>query len=123
MKIVVADDSPEMRRLICSVLPVGSEVIECPDGRTALQACRDHAPNWVLLDIAMAPMDGISAAQRLRKITPDVRIIFVTAHDESRWRAAAANLGVCGYVLKDALEQVNQIIASADRNQTATNTD
>jgi len=68
-------------------------------------------------------MDGISAAQRLRKITPDVRIIFVTAHDESRWRAAAANLGVCGYVLKDALEQVNQIIASADRNQTATNTD
>jgi CheY-like chemotaxis protein len=117
VKIVVADDSPEMRRLIRSVLPVGTEVIECPDGRTALQACWKHAPNWVLLDIAMAPVDGISAARRLREITPEVRIIFVTAHDESRWRAAADDLGVCGYVLKDALEQLNQIIASFDRNQ------
>ena len=117
MKIVVADDCAEMRRLIRSVLPIGTEVIECPDGRSALQACQYHAADWVLLDIAMAPIDGISAARRLREIAPDVRIIFVTAHDESRWRTTAAALGVCGYVLKDALEQLNQIIESFDRNQ------
>ena len=123
VKIVVADDCPEMRRLIRSVLPVETEVFECPDGRTALQACRNHAPDWALLDIAMAPLDGISAAQQLRESTSDVRIIFVTAHDESRWRDAAADLGVCGYVLKDALEQINQIIASFDRNQIAADAD
>jgi CheY-like chemotaxis protein len=120
VKIVVADDCAEMRRLIRSVLPGGTEVIECPDGWSALQACQYHTADWVLLDIAMVPMDGISAARRLREIRPGVRIIFVTAHDESRWRAAAAALGVCGYVLKDELEQLNQIIGSFDRNRQET---
>jgi hypothetical protein len=36
----------------------------------------------------------------------------VTAHDEPQWRAAAAQLGAWGYVLKDALEEINQIIAA-----------
>jgi CheY-like chemotaxis protein len=117
MKIVIADDSAEMRRLIRSILPEGTRVIECEDGYSAVQAVREHRPLWVLLDIAMAPVDGISAADQLRQMSPDVRIIFVTAHDELRFRAAAGRLGVHGYVLKDGLEQINEIIASADQEQ------
>jgi CheY-like chemotaxis protein len=114
MKIVVADDSAEMRRLIRSMLPKDTEVIECEDGQAALRAFREHAPQWVLLDIAMAPLDGISAAEQLRAMAPDARIIFVTAHDQACWRGVAQRLRACGYVLKDALEEINDIIASAD---------
>ena len=114
MKIVVADDSVEMRRLIRSILPPGIEVIECEDGMAAVQAVRQHAPNWVLLDIAMAPLDGLSAAALLREIAPNTQIIFVTAHNEVRWRIAAERLRVSGYVLKDELEQITQILGLAD---------
>ena len=114
MKIVVADESAEMRRLIRSLLPANIEVIECEDGGAAIQAYRQHAPHWVLLDIAMAPLDGLSAAARLREIAPHEQIIFVTAHNEARWREAAAHLNASGYVLKDELEQINQIIQTGD---------
>jgi CheY-like chemotaxis protein len=110
MKIIVADDSAEMRRLIRSILPPGIEVIECEDGMAAVHAVRQHAPDWVLLDIAMTPLDGLSAAAHLRKIAPNTQIIFVTAHNEPRWRLAAERLRVSGYVLKDELEQISQIL-------------
>src|SRR5262245_50147979 len=114
MKIVVADDSAEMRRLIRSLLPPGVEVIECADGLSALRAYREHSPGWILLDINMSPLDGLSVARALKARTPHSRIIMVTAHDEPRWRTAAARLGVCGFVLKDELARINQIIESFD---------
>jgi hypothetical protein len=76
MKVVVADDCTEMRRLIRSMLPTATEVIECHDGLSAIQAVWDHAPQWVLLDIIMATLDGISTAQHLHKVRPDVRTIL-----------------------------------------------
>ena len=114
MKIVVADDSAAMRRLIRSLFPPGVEVIECGDGIAAIEAVLQHAPDWVLLDIAMAPLDGLSAAAQLRERDPHTQIIFVTAHNEPRWRVAAERLRVSGYVLKDQLEQINQILGLND---------
>jgi len=117
VKVVVADDCAEMRRLIRSLLPSDSDIIECSDGQSAIEACQNLSPDWALLDIGMAPVDGLSAARRLRETSSAIQVILVTAHDESRWRAAAAELGVRGYVLKDSLEEINPIIASSERNR------
>jgi DNA-binding NarL/FixJ family response regulator len=61
----------------------------------------------------MTPLDGISAAEKLRALAPDARIIFVTAHNQACWRAIADRLGARGYVLKDTLEEIIDIIAAA----------
>lgn len=108
MKILIADDSAEMRRCIRETLPIGHEIIECADGQEAVAAFAFHHPDWVLMDIEMPGQDGLSAARQIRKGSPQARIIFVTAHDERRLRAVATQLGT--YVLKDNLEQINQII-------------
>jgi two-component system response regulator DesR len=65
------------------------------------------------MDIHKKLMDGLSAAEKLRAVWPQAKIIFVTSHDQPRFRQAALQLKVEGYVLKDNLDQINQIISAA----------
>src|SRR6267142_395224 len=111
MKMLIVDDSAAMRRCIKDLLPVAAEKLECSDGHAAVLAFAVHHPDWVLMDIDMKPLDGLSAARQIRADWPDARIIFVTSHDRPRFREAASQLKADGYVLKDNLEQINQIVA------------
>ena len=100
-----------MRRCIRKLLPVGAQVFECSDGEDALQAYTSHRPDWVLMDINMKVVDGLTAAGLILARWPAAKIIFVTSHDLPRFRQAALQLKVEGYVLKDNLDQINQIVA------------
>ena len=111
MKMLIVDDSAAMRRCIRKILPAADEKLECSDGREAVRAFAKHQPDWVLMDIDMKELDGLSAARQIKKDWPDARIIFVTAHDKRRFRDAASQLKVDGYVLKDDLEEINEIVA------------
>ena len=113
MKFLIVDDSAAMRRCIKELLPATAQAVECRDGSEALLAFAAHLPDWVLMDVHMKPMDGLSAAEKLRAVWPQAKIIFVTSYDEPRYREAAAQLKVEGYVLKDNLEQINQIVGAA----------
>lgn len=108
--MLIVDDSAAMRRCIKDALPSTDEKLECSDGKEAIQAFADHRPDWVLMDIEMKELDGLSAAWRIRADFPEARIIFVTAHDRPRFRDAASQLKADGYVLKDHLEEINQIV-------------
>jgi len=115
MKMLIVDDSAAMRRCIKKLLPNADEKFECSNGREALRAFAKHQPDWVLMDIEMKELDGLSAAEQIKKDWPDARIIFVTAHDKPRFRDAASQLKVEGYVLKDHLDEINDIVS---RNRT-----
>jgi len=112
MKMLIVDDSAAMRRCIKDLLPASDETLECSDGDEAVRAFATYRPDWVLMDIEMKPLDGLSAARQIRADWPDARIIFVTSHDRPRFREAVAELKVEGYVLKDNLEQINQIVGA-----------
>lgn len=117
MKFLIVDDSADMRRCIKEYLPDLVETVECHDGLEAIAAFADHRPDWVLMDIEMKPLDGLAATRQIKAHWPQARIIFVTSHDEPRFRDAASELKVEGYVLKDNLEQINQIIARSPNNK------
>jgi DNA-binding NarL/FixJ family response regulator len=116
MKFLIVDDSAQMRRCIKDFLPAAIEKVECGNGQEALAAFAQHRPDWVLMDIEMKPVDGLAAARQIRTQWPQARIIFVTSHDQPRFREAASQLKVEGYVLKDNLDQINQIVAATPRN-------
>src|SRR5690606_2970342 len=60
----------------------GIEVVaEAGDGREALHACAEHAPDLVLLDIAMPGIDGLEAARHLAAFEPRPAVVFCTAYD------------------------------------------
>jgi len=114
MKFLIVDDSAQMRRCIMDVLPATAEKVGCPGGREALTAFAQHQPDWVLMDIEMKPVDGLMATQQIRADWPHAKIIFVTSYDQTRYRQAASQLKVEGYVLKDNLDQINEIVRAAD---------
>lgn len=117
MKFLIVDDSAQMRRCIKDSLAAAGEAVECRDGQEAIAAFARHQPDWVLMDIEMKPVDGLAAARQIRADWPNAKIIFVTSYDQPRFREAASQLKVEGYVLKDDLEQINKIVGAASSDQ------
>ena len=113
-KFLIVDDHAAFRQTIRPFLPKGS-VIECGDGNEALDACAAERPDWVLMDIEMPGMDGLTATRELRRRFPDVRVIIITNHGEEDMRKAALELGAFGFVRKEHLEDLEPLLMSQDR--------
>ncbi|HEY4529086.1 MAG TPA: LytTR family DNA-binding domain-containing protein [Luteimonas sp.] len=128
MKVVIADDEPLARERLRGLLvahPDVEVVAEAGDGRTALQACADHEPDLVLLDIAMPGIDGLEAARHLAAFEPRPAVVFCTAYDAhalSAFEAAAVD-----YLVKPvrperlhaALDRVRTFNAGLERSRAA----
>ena len=117
MKFLIVDDSAQMRRCIRDSLAPSVETVECCDGQEAIAAFTRHQPDWVLMDIEMKPVDGLAAARQIRTDWPKAKIIFVTSYDQPRYRQAALQMKAEGYVIKDNLEQINQIVGTGGIDQ------
>ena len=114
MKLLIVDDSASMRQLIKDFFVEKTvQVTECADGAQALDAYERIHPDWVLMDIQMPVMGGLEATRRILAADPQVRVIVVTRFDDNDLRAEARQAGACGYVLKDDLSQLPQIVDGA----------
>ncbi len=96
--VLAVDDEPANRALLGKLLRhQGYDVVEASDGRAALEAVTEHAPDLVCLDVMMPVMDGIEVCQRLRQQTDHagLPILMLTAlnrpHDKARGIEAGAN--------------------------------
>ncbi len=104
MNVLIVEDNSAMRRLIRNIVsPVADQVYECSDGAEAVAAYVLHRPDYVLMDIEMSVMDGITATARIKALEPTAKIIIVTDYDQVELREAAQEAGACGYVVKDNL--------------------
>lgn len=114
LKLLIVEDSAPVRRLITSMVAgLAAEIHECSDGAEALAAYSSHRPDFVLMDVQMDVMDGITATRRIKAADPGARIIIVTDYDQADLREAAQSAGACGYVVKeDLLELVGFLKAS-----------
>jgi len=101
MKVLIADDEAPARarlRRMLEEIPDCEVVAEAENGREALQACMDHAPSVVLLDIRMPDMDGIEAARHIAEIEAGPAVVFTTAYDH--YAIDAFDAHAVGYLLK-----------------------
>src|SRR3954465_6143783 len=114
MKIMIAEDNPQMRQVIRAVVAdLAEEVTECADGREALAAYTAQqfgGDDRVLMDLQMPGGGGLEATRRIRAAFPDAQIIVVTQYDDQHWRTAASEAGACGYVLKENLLELRQML-------------
>ncbi len=105
------DDNTAIRSTIKALLQeVESEFCECDDGSKALEMYRRHRPHWVLMDVRMREVDGITATQHIKAAFPDARIIMISNYSDTILRKQAHEAGVVAYVLKDDLSQLLNII-------------
>lgn len=112
-KLLIVDGDPRMRSMIRELLADRAfEIFEGEDGGEALRLYRVHRPDWVVLDMEMAPMDGISAARSIREEDPRSRMVMLSKFDSRQFRRAAAATGVQAYLLKDHLKDLPALLTS-----------
>ena len=107
MKLLIVDDNSSIHRVIKSIVAhLAEEIHDCTDGAAALAAYNAHHPDFVLMDIAMKEVDGITATRQIIAADPAARIIIVSSYDGADLREAAQRAGACGYILKENLLDV-----------------
>jgi two-component system response regulator DegU len=88
-----------------------SEIEECGDGAEALDAYHRCLPDWVLMDIEMDRIDGITATGEILLSYPRARVVIVSKYDHDQTREAARKAGACGYVLlKENLMVIRELL-------------
>jgi DNA-binding response OmpR family regulator len=101
MKILVADDEIEIRRVLRLLLESkGYEVLEAENGEDALFAVKeDRGIDLCIMDIMMPKLSGIEATKRIREFSP-VPILFLTAKSLDKDKEAAYAGGGDDYLVK-----------------------
>ncbi len=106
IRVLVADDSPTALRSVCDYLDFsgGLEVVcTASDGVNALQLVAQHHPDLALLDFRMPRLNGLQAAQQLRRSHPALRVIIYSEIQGSTIEEECRNHGADGYVSKGRL--------------------
>jgi DNA-binding NarL/FixJ family response regulator len=103
IRVLLADDDALLRAGLAVVLGTAPDVdlvAEAEDGLQAVELCREHTPDVVLMDVRMPGIDGIEATRRLVTNCPDSRVLILTTfhYDEYVWGALRA--GASGFLLK-----------------------
>lgn len=115
--ILIVDDSAEWRIRVREILAEQPElqiVAEACDGLEAVHRATQLLPDLILLDIGMPVMNGLDAADKIMRVSPRSRIVFLTQEDDTDIRDAALESGAHGYVLKThAASKLLSTIAAA----------
>ncbi|MCG6536488.1 MAG: response regulator, partial [Syntrophales bacterium LBB04] len=100
-KILVVDDEQGIRTMLRAVLTkAGYDVTEADDGTSAVKAVENHAFDLILMDIRMNDMDGIEAMREMKKISPLIPVIMMTAHASVKTAVDALKSGAYDYLTK-----------------------
>src|SRR4051812_35222375 len=121
--VVIADDSPTLRRIVSSVLTRdGFEVVAAEDGVEALQTVFRTLPDAVVLDVQMPRVSGYVAARLLKEdwATADIPVVLLTSLDAASDRYWGAQAGADRYLTKDfQAEELGQalreVLAAAEQ--------
>lgn len=82
-RILIADDSPMMRRTLREIVSRETEYEICgeaADGEEAVPACAALKPDVIVLDISMPTMGGLDAAGIISRDGPETKLILLTLH-------------------------------------------
>lgn len=103
IKILFADDHIIVRKGLIALLREEGEfdiVGEAEDGHSAVEKAVKLKPDIVVLDIGIPSLNGLEAAQQIKKQAPDIKILMLTRHENEEYVLKALKIGVSGYLIK-----------------------
>jgi DNA-binding NarL/FixJ family response regulator len=103
LKILLADDHQIVRQGLKALLEEeGFKVVcEASNGQEAIAMAREYEPDVAVLDLSMPILNGIGAAEEIRKFSGNrIRVVLLTVHTERQYVLQAMRAGIRGYVLK-----------------------
>ena len=113
-KILVVDDDETHRLMLHATLESeGYTVHEADDGLTAVEAVKKEFYDLVLMDIRMAHMSGIDALREIKRISPGIPALIMTAFASIETAVEAVKSGAYDYITKPLdIEKLKRSIAS-----------
>jgi LuxR family maltose regulon positive regulatory protein len=107
--IVLADDNRAYREHLRGRLnqePDMTVVAQVADGQAAVKTIQDlarrsQAPDLIIMDVTMVPMNGMEATRQILSSHPSVKILALSIHDHRQFVEAMVQAGASGYALKD----------------------
>lgn len=122
ISIVLADDHTVVRRALRLLLEAEDDfevVAEAEDADSAVRYARGHKPTVLILDLNMPGRPSLEAIADIRAASPQTSIVVLTMQKEPAFARQALQLGVLGYVLKEAADdELAQAVRSAAAGQT-----
>jgi DNA-binding NarL/FixJ family response regulator len=117
-RVLVVEDSEHFLNFICSTLRERSElqiVDQVSDGLQAVRRAEELRPDLIVLDIGLPSLNGIEAARRIRKLSPESKILFLSQESSVDIVREALGTGAFGYVVKtdagrELLEGVSAVL-------------
>jgi putative nucleotidyltransferase with HDIG domain len=100
-RILIAEDSPEMREVLNTYLSIrGYEIFEAADGLEAVKALEGLKFDLIISDIKMPGTDGLSLLKKAREITPDSPFVLMTGFPNIDDAIEAIRNGAVDYITK-----------------------
>ena len=108
LRTLVVDDHQDLRNLLRSVLQEKTDCVvvgEASDGLQAIEQTKELKPDLILLDLSLPKLNGMEAGRRIRKLSPNAKIVFLSQDPSPEIVQGALRMGAAGYLLKsDATE-------------------
>ena len=103
LRILAVDDFEPWRSFVSSALQQQLDLqtfFEVSDGLEAVYKAENFRPDLILLDIGLPTLNGIEAASRIRDVSPNSKILFLSEESSPEVAEAALEAGGAGYVVK-----------------------
>lgn len=102
LKFLFVEDEKDLLDIIAETLQkLEVDFLTASNGEEGLNVFKDNNDvDVVVTDISMPIMNGIEMIKEIKKIYPDINIVVMTAHTESKYISDVAELGVNDYLLK-----------------------
>jgi two-component system, OmpR family, KDP operon response regulator KdpE len=99
-KILVVDDEPPIRKLLrMGLASQGYEVLDAPNGKTALDMLAAK-PDLVILDLGLPDVDGLELLRSIRQRAEGLPVVVLSSRGDEAGKVAALDLGADDYVTK-----------------------
>ena len=113
-RVLLADDYAPLLVSWRRILDPSCEVVGAvSDGREVLAAAKVHAPDVVVLDIAMPDVNGLAACRELKAAYPEIGVVLVSAFDDTAVQQAAAAAGASAVLVKSVARTSERAIEHA----------
>lgn len=125
IKLLLADDHTLFREGLKQVLEIQDDIViigEAKNGNEAIELCRKHQPDIVLMDIDMPEMNGIEATKIMKQECEEINIIILTMYDDDNHIFEAIKEGANGYILKgSSIEKLISTIKAVSKGESFIN--
>jgi DNA-binding NtrC family response regulator len=100
-KVLIVDDDKSICMVLSDLMKKeGLEAMAAYDGEKALKMLQTDAPDLLLVDMKLPGMDGMEILRKARELDPELPVVFITAHADSRGAVKAIKEGAHDYLSK-----------------------